>query len=53
MCGVGQQGLTTEMWALEGPPWYKTLLEFAINPTTEPVDRRAGSPQARQLPRRE
>ena len=47
------QGLTTGMGALEGPPWHKTLLEFAINPTTEPVDYRAGSPQAKQLSRRE
>ena len=28
-------------------------MEFAINPTIEPADRRAGSPQAKQLPGKE
>ena len=38
---------------LEGPPWHKSLSEVTINPTIEPTDPRTGSPQVKQLPRRE
>ena len=34
-------------------PLAKALLEVAINPTIEPIDPRAGSPQAKQPPGRE
>jgi len=34
-------------------PLALALLEVAINPTTEPVDPRAGLPQTKQLPGRE
>ena len=48
---VGQQGLTTGTRALEDPPWH--ISSWSLPLTTEPVDPRAGLPQAKQLPGRE
>ena len=54
LLGAGQQGLTTGTGALRVALWSKpSSSEFAINPTTEPADPRAGSPQAKQLSGRE
>jgi len=50
---MGCQGLTIGMGAMEGPPWCIPSWEFTINPYIEPLDPRAGSPQAKQLPGRE
>ena len=50
--GMGCQGLTTGTGVLEGPLGMNPL-EFGINPTIEPLDPRAGSPQTKQQPGRE
>ena len=55
---MGQKELTTGLVApaaavQEDPPWHKPLLEIAINPAIEPIDPRAGLPEAKQLTGRE
>ena len=51
-----------EVWVGRGPqqerghwkvPFGITLLEFTINPTIEPLEHRAGSSEAKQLPGKE
>ena len=59
---LGGLHLPVESWVVRGSPqgqghWKVPLginpLEFGINPTIEPLDPRAGSPQTKQLPARE
>ena len=50
--GLGHWQQQSEKVSLGNPPLV-TLLEVIINPTIEPTDPRAGSPQYKQLPRRE